>query len=88
MMISGKFTREETNKRIYVNVLREYLKTFENQHKKGTIIDKKLLSHVIKLIESNDDKMLNDFSFNFNKYYDSFNQMQQKEAEKKYQKAT
>ncbi len=87
-MISGKFTREETNKRIYVNVLREYLKTFENQHKKGTIIDKKLLSHVIKLIESNDDKMLNDFSFNFNKYYDSFNQMQQKEAEKKYQKAT
>ena len=87
-MISGKFTREETNKRIYVNVLREYLKTFENQHKKGTIIDKKLLSHVIKLIESNDDKMLNDFSFNFNKYYNSFNQMQQKEAEKKYQKAT
>lgn len=79
-MISGKFTREETNRRIYVNVLREYLKTFENQHKKGSNIDKKLLSHVIKLVESNDEKMVNDMSFNFNKYYDSFNQMQQKEA--------
>ncbi len=31
--------------------------------------------------------MLNDYSFNFNKYYDSFNQLQQKQAEKKYQKA-
>lgn len=70
-----------------MNVMREYLKAHEIQNKKSSNIDKKLLCHVIKLIDSNDEKMLNDYSFNFNKYYDSFNQMQQKETDKKYQKA-
>lgn len=70
-----------------MNVLREYLKTFEAQNKKISSVDKKLLCHVIKLIDSNDEKMLNDYNFNFNKYYDSLNQIQQKEAEKKYLKS-
>lgn len=80
MMISGKFTREETNKKIYANVMREYVRTFEETCKKNKSLEKKLLCHIIKLIDSNDEKMLNDFSFNFNKYYDSFNQLQVKEA--------
>lgn len=79
-MISGKFTREETNKRIYSNVMREYVRAFEEMYKKNKTLEKKLLCHIIKLIDSNDEKMLNDFSFNFNVYYDSFNQLQQKEA--------
>jgi hypothetical protein len=54
MMISGKFTREETNRRIYMNVLREYLKTQEAQNKKASNGDKKQLCHIIKLIDSND----------------------------------
>lgn len=58
--------------------MREYIKAFEEINKKNKSIDKKLLCHVIKLIDSNDEKMLNDFSFNFNNYYDSFNQLQQK----------
>ena len=58
--------------------MREYVKAFEETNKKNKSIDKKLLCHVIKLIDSNDEKMLNDFSFNFNNYYDSFNQLQQK----------
>lgn len=72
-MISGKFTREETNRRIYCNVMREYVKGVEELRKKAKAADKKLLCHVIKLIDSNNDKMLNDFTFNFNKYYDTFN---------------
>ena len=69
-----------------MNVLREYLRTFEAQNKKASNVDKKYLCHVVKLIDSNDEKMLNDYNFNFNKYYDGFNQIQQKEAEKKYLK--
>lgn len=72
-MISGRFTREETNRRIYYNVMREYVKGVEELRKKCKTIDKRVLCHVIKLVDSNDDKMLNDFGFNFNKYYDTFN---------------
>ena len=53
-MISGKFTREETNKKIYENVLREYLKSYEYSIKKLTNADKKLYCHVIKLIDNNE----------------------------------
>lgn len=60
--------------------MREYIKAFEEISKKNKIIEKKLLCHIIKLIDSNDEKMINDFSFNFNKYYDSFNQIQQKDT--------
>lgn len=58
--------------------MREYVRVFEETYKKNKSMEKKLLCHVIKLIDSNDEKMLNDFSFNFNNYYDSFNQLQQK----------
>lgn len=53
-MISGKFTREETNRRIYANVMREYIRAFEETYKKNKIIEKKPLCHIIKLIDSND----------------------------------
>lgn len=69
-----------------MNVLREYLKLIEAQSKKS-VNDKKLICHVIKLVDSNDDKMLSDSSFNFAKYYDSFNQLSQKDLDKKYLKA-
>lgn len=69
-----------------MNVFREYLKLIETQLKKSSN-DKKLICHVLKLLDSNDTKMLSDSSFNFAKYYDSFNQLSQKELDKKCQKA-
>ena len=49
LMLSGKFTRKETNNRIFERVLKEYLIRFMGNNK---VLNYDQASHVLKLLDS------------------------------------
>lgn len=66
-MISGKFTVEETNRRISVRVMIEYFRRVEKTVKK---LSDRELAHFAKLIDSLEVEQVFGEDFNFNGYYD------------------
>ena len=70
-MISGKFTLEETNRRIYRQVLTEYLKRIQDGPDK--VIYRQWI-HIGKLIDSLEMEVLFVEGFDFQEYYATFEQ--------------
>ena len=69
-MISGKFTREETNQKMYERVLKEYLKRIQEN---GSKVDYVQWAHIGKLLDSREIEHLFREDFDFHEYYESYN---------------
>lgn len=69
-MISGKYTREETNNRIFERVLREYLSRVLNDNKN---MKYEAAVHILKLLDSlRIDTTLGMQGFDFIRYYQQY----------------
>ena len=74
-MISGKFTLEETNRRIFERVLREYLNRLMQQHKP---LKQEAAVHVLKLLDLlRLDTKFCQSDFDFTGYYQQFQETEE-----------
>ena len=73
LMISGKFTIEETNNRIFERVLREYLSRLMSQTKK---LKFETAIHILKLLDSlKIDTYFGQEDFDFVGYYQQYQEL-------------
>ena len=78
LMLSGKFTVEETQRRTYIRVMKEYFARIFAKNDSPEVF-----KHTSKLIDSIEAESLFHKEFDFSEYYSSFNEMDEKEMVKK-----